>query len=139
MDGIVFSGDGGIVTAYAHKCIDGGVAAPKQYKSHLSPAAAEGDANYIKLPGIESNDLAIVNVSRFWKVPSPHLLPNDDAKSRPIDAYTHDWFNQSGDGMRAFAVSGRATNSRNVGAFFVNTGYGLGTSRSTIGGRLCKN
>jgi hypothetical protein len=139
VDGIVFSGDGGIVTAYAHKCIDGGVAAPKQYKSHLSPAAAEGDANYIKLPAIESSDLAIVNVSRYWKSPSPHLLPNDDAKSRPIDAYTHDWFNQSGNGMRAFAMSGGANHGRYVGAFCVNTAWGLGTSNSTIGGRLCKN
>ncbi len=139
VDGIVFSGDGGIVTAYAHKCIDGGVAAPKQYKSHLSPAAAEGDANYIKLPAIESSDLAIVNVSRYWKSPSPHLLPNDDAKSRPIDAYTHDWFNQSGNGMRAFAVGGGANYGRYVGAFYVNSSYGLGTSYSAIGGRLCKN
>jgi len=39
-------------------------------------------------------------------------------------------------GKRAFAVSGRANNSRNVGAFYVNTSYSLSTSNSTIGRQL---
>lgn len=138
VDGIVFSGADGIVTAYAHKCIDGGAAGRGEYQSHGSPEAAEADPNYITLPGIDGGDLAVVSISRYWKIPSPHLLPNDDATNRPLDAYTYDWFSQSGNGMRAFAVGGRANYGRDDGAFCVLSGFGLGSSSTTFGGRLCK-
>ena len=138
VDGIVFSAEGDTTTAYAHKCIDGGVSGRGQYQSHGSPAAATADPNYIILPGIDGKDMAIVNVGRWWKIPSPHLLPNDDAVSRPLNAYTDDWFSPaSSTGMRAFAVGGGANILRRDGAFCVYSSYGLGSSHSSIGGRLC--
>lgn len=139
VDGIVFSAEGDTTAAYAHKCINGGVAGRDQYLSHVSPEAAEADSNYIKLPAIEGGDLAIVNISRYWKFPSPHLLPNDDATSRPIDSYAYDWFAQSSStGMHAFAVGGRAHTGVTAGAFCFASGYGLLYTSSSVGGRLCK-
>ena len=39
-------------------------------------------------------------------------------------------------GKRAFAVSGQANNSRNDGAFYVNSSYSLSSSNTTIGRQL---
>ena len=139
--GIIDSGEGGepYIMPYAHKCINGGEAGCDEY---ISPASVEGAASnpdYMALPSITGDELKIPNVSRYWKVPSPHLLPNDDSSSRGLSSYTYDWmFYSSSTGLRAFAVGGRPSDSVHDGAFCFHSGYGLLTTHSSVGGRLCK-
>ncbi len=139
VDGICLSVDGENTTAYAHDSIYGGVAGYSEYVSPASAEAAASSPNYRALPAIEGGTLEIKNVSRYWKIPSPHLLPNDDPTSRGLAAYPYDYlFYSSSTGVRAFAVGGRVHNGVDAGAFCVYSCYGLLSTLAAMGGRLCK-
>lgn len=124
--------------AYYHVYVtgasDGGRADYENYKSHDDLNAVKGDANW----GIKG-DLEVLNVSRYWKVASPHLLPNDNSISST--AYCYDYFYLGAatqDKHRVVAVGGSSHSGVAAGSFCVLSAYAFGSANAYGGGRLCR-
>jgi len=139
--------------AYAHKSIMGGELNINEIITHNNYSALTNDNNYQQLQGIDNHPLEILTYlwqsspeakwiakSRYWGQASPELLPNDSGESKT--GYFYDYFYAPADSLsdkalRVLAVGGYASNGVNVGAFFVYSYYGSGTTYADCGGRLC--
>ncbi len=82
----------------------------------------------------------LVNKNRYWKDPSPQLLPTEISASS--SSYTGDYsYFPTTPGtpgyLQLLAVGGYANLGAGVGAFFVYSSNGSGSRSAGIGGRLC--